>query len=405
MSDSRLDWWPPLDGSQQQPTDGAGAGYPQAPEPPRRSRSRDRERRAKEQRAARRGTWVGIVTALVLLAGVVYVGFSLLGGGGDKAPQTEAVEDYPGPGYSSATVVINSGDTGADMARTLVAAGVVATEKAFTDAFAANPEAAKIQPGTYSLLLKMPAANAVVALLTPASRVSIKVTIPEGWNVSQIVTKVNEVTLIPVDDLQAALADPASIGLPAEAGGKAEGWLYPATYQFDPKATAKDVLGQMVAQTLQVLQSKGVPQDQWMAVLTKASLIEREAGRDEDRAKISRVIDNRLAQEWPLDIDATILYGLGRTSGGLTDAELQDAGNPYNTRQHKGLPPTPIASPGEKSIDAALHPEEGDWMFWVTVNFETKETKFAVTLDEHDQYVAEMNAWLAAHTTTAPTPQ
>lgn len=403
MSESRLDWWPPLeDGTQ--PADTAGQGHAQVPEPPRRSRSRDRARRTHERSQARRSAIAAVVTVVVLLGGAVFIASQFIDFGGGGGAAEAAIEDYPGPGYPSATVVVNAGDTGAAMAATLVDAGVVASQKAFTDAFAANPDAAKIQPGTYTLLREMKASDAVLGLLNPASRVSIKVTIPEGFTVRQIVTRINEVTLIPVADLEAALADPASFGLPAEAEGNAEGWLFPSTYQVDPKATASDVLRQMASMTVQILQNKQVPQEQWKDVLTKASLIEREAGRAEDRPKMARAIDNRLAQSWPLEIDASVSYGAGRTSGAPTGAELEDASNPYNTYQHNGLPPTPIAAPGEAAIQAVLAPEEGTWMFWCTVNFDTKETKFGTTLAEHNQCVAEMNAWIAEYATPTATP-
>jgi UPF0755 protein len=159
-----------------------------------------------------------------------------------------------------------------------------------------------------------------------------------------------------------------------------------------------------------------VPREQWQEVLIKASLIEREApgsvwpirvqGGEEvdvlavvsaDREVLqmmARAIENRLAQGMSLGIDATVLYGLGRTSGDLTDAELADPDNPYNTRVHTGLPPGPIASPGEASIEAVLNPADGDWIFWCTVDLETGETKFAVTYTEHQQNVAELAAWL-----------
>jgi UPF0755 protein len=290
------------------------------------------------------------------------------------------------------------------MAATLVDAGVVATKKAFIDAFAANPDAGKIQPGTYNLLLEIPAADAVVALLNPASRVSMRVTIPEGRTKAQIVTKINEVTQIPVADLEAALADPTAIGLPAEAEGNAEGWLFPSTYQVEPGASAASVLTQMTAKTVELLTAKGVPNDQWKTVLTKASLIEREAGRDEDRAPMARVIENRLAKNWPLEIDSTSAYGLGKSGMDLTTADLHNADDPYNTRVRTGLPPTPIASPGEKSIDAVLAPADGTWMFWCTVNLDTKETVFSTTLQEHDAAVAQLNEWIAANATPTPEP-
>jgi UPF0755 protein len=287
------------------------------------------------------------------------------------------------------------------MAKTLHDADVVASVKAFTDAFAANPDASKIQPGTYSLLKKEKAADAVTALLSPANRVSLKVTIPEGYSVKQIVQRINEVTLIPVDDLNAALKDPAAIDLPAQAGGNPEGWLFPSTYNIEPGATATSVLKQMADQMVKVLTDKGVPQDQWKTVLTKASLVEREAKRDEDRPPMAQAIDNRLAKDMFLQIDATVAYGAGKPGTALTTADLQDASNPYNSYVHTGLPPTPIASPGQASIDAVLNPADGTWIFWQLVDPSTGETKFENTNEEHNRDVALLNQWLKDHPTAS----
>jgi UPF0755 protein len=222
--------------------------------------------------------------------------------------------------------------------------------------------------------------------------------------VAQIVQRINEVTLIPVPDLQAALKDTAAIGLPAEAGGNPEGWLFPATYPVEPGATPGSVFKQMTAQAVKVLTDKGVAQTDWKTVLTKASLVEREAGRPEDRPMMARVIENRLAKPMMLEIDASVAYGLGKPGTQLTDADLHDANNPYNTYAHTGLPPTPIASPGADSIDAVLAPADGTWLFWQLVNPETKETKFENTLDEHNQDIGVLNAWLAQHATPSATP-
>lgn len=210
--------------------------------------------------------------------------------------------------------------------------------------------------------------------------------------------------LIPAKDLQAAAADPAAIGLPPQANGKLEGWLYPATYQVQPGETAAAVLKQMVAQTVSLLTAKNVPQDQWETVLNKASLIEREARRDEDRPMMARAIENRLSQGMPLSIDAAVAYGLNKPGTQLTDADIQNADNPFNTYKRTGLPPTPIASPGEKAIDAVVNPAQGTWLFWVTVNDETGETKFATTYAEHQQNVAARDAWVAQHASASATP-
>jgi UPF0755 protein len=343
---------------------------------------------------------VVLVLALALVGGAAFVVWSVVGGlfTGDSAEET--VQDYPGPGSGEVQVTVASGDTGGAIGQTLHDAGVVATVKAFTDAYAANPGATSIQPGTYALQLEMRAADAVNALLDEANRVSSRVTIPEGYTAAQVYQRIYEVTTIPVEDLQAAAADPAAIGLPAEANGNVEGWLFPSTYEVEPGTTAAGLLSQMVAQTTSQLTSKGVPQDRWEDVLIRASIIEREAKHDEDRPKMARAIQNRLDIAMPLQIDAIVAYGLGKSGTELTYADTKDAQppyNPYNVYKLPGLPPTPIASPGGASIDAVLNPAEGDWLFWVTVNLDTGETKFASTFDEHQEYRDELRAWQEAN--------
>ncbi len=112
-----------------------------------------------------------------------------------------------------------------------------------------------------------------------------------------------------------------------------------------------------------------------------ASLIEEEAKLDDDRAKISRVIWNRLAAGWTLGIDASVCYGANISCADLTTAELEDDTNPWNTRVHVGLPPTPIAAPGEASLEAALNPDDGEWMYYVLTSEDGAHT-FATTEQE-----------------------
>jgi UPF0755 protein len=365
----------------------------EAPPPSRRSRRDSQEQRTKQRKHRRRRTFVVLLLALVLVGGAGFVVWSVFGGLFSGSGGEETVQDYPGPGSGEAQVVVASGDTGGAIGQTLVDAGVVATTKAFTSAYAANPAATGIQPGTYTLQLEMKASDAVNALLDPANRVSNRVTIPEGYTAQQIYQRVYEVTGITVVDLQAAAADPAAIGLPAEAGGNVEGWLFPMTYEVEPGSSAASVLSQMVARTTALLTSKGVAQDQWETVLNKASIVEREGKLDEDRPKIARALQNRLDRGMLLQIDATVAYGAGVTGRSPNRAELDDASNLYNSYKHQGLPPTPIANPGEASIDAVITPADGPWLFWVTVNPDTGETKFAETYDEHQTYVDELRAW------------
>ncbi|UZN05155.1 endolytic transglycosylase MltG [Cellulomonas sp. S1-8] len=395
---NQTEWWAPVKPDESVTELFGGdrvATTPGAPEPRKRSRSSGRKREERMRKQRRRRSVAVLIVALVLVAGAGYVVVSLMGGtlfGG--ASQAREVTDYPGPGRPGApTVTISTGDSGAAMGTTLRDAGIVASVSAFSEAFDANPDAALIQPGTYQLLLEMKAEDAVRALLDPGSRVSMKVTIPEGFTAEQIYNRINEVTLISVDEIRAAAADPAAIGLPAEANGNPEGWLFPTTYQIEPNTAPAAILGQMIAQTVDMLTAKAVPQDQWQEVLTKASLVEREAKADGDRPMMARAIQNRLDRGMTLDIDASVAYGLGIPGTQLTREHTQDPSNPYNGYKNLGLPPSPIASPGQTSIDAVLSPADGPWVFWVAINLDTGETRFAEKYDEHQENVALLRQW------------
>lgn len=370
----------------------ADSTHEPAQEQRQRARRRDGGKAAKRRRR-RRTTVLVVIAALLLAAGAyVVVGFlSPLFSGGSA----DTIDDFSGPGHGSVQIVVNPGDTGTAIGATLTDAGVVATQKAFTNAYRANADAASIQPGTYDLMLEMTGADAIAALLDPARRVSTKVTVPEGLTATQIYERVSAITTIPVADFEAAATDPA-IGLPAEAGGNIEGWLFPATYSFEPGSTATSVLTEMIAHTLAVLDKAGVPVDQREQVLVKASLVEREGRSAEDRAKIAQAIDNRLGREMKLDIDASLAYGLGKPGTGLTNAD-KESDSPYNLYKVTGLPPTPIASPSEESIAAVLNPTAGDWLFWVAINLDTGETLFANNLADHNENVVKLREWQAAN--------
>ncbi|WP_250447874.1 endolytic transglycosylase MltG [Actinotalea sp. C106] len=372
---------------------------PEASGPSRRSdRRASREERARKRRKRRVRNIIALVISLGLLGGAAYavVEYALpvitdLRGG------EQEVTDYPGPGHGSAEVSIPAGATGVQMAAALEEAGVVASTGAFTSAFASNPDAAGIQPGTYRLLLEMPAADAVTALLNAENRVQTQVTIPEGQRVDQILDRLSSVTGVSVEDFEAALEDTAATGLPEVAGGNYEGWLFPLTYTYEPGTEPVQMIAEMVSQTVRVLDEREVPEADRQAVLIKASLVERESPNAEASPQMARAIENRLDREMPLQIDAAVAYGLGKSGTELTSADISSdaTDNPYNTYAHSGLPPTPIASPGEASIDAVLSPADGPWIFWATVNLDTGETKFAETYDEHQQNVAELRQWQA----------
>lgn len=366
------------------------------PIPTRRSRSaRDgKARRSRQRRNRRRRSFLVVLLALALLVGGGYVVKEFVGGwftGGEKT-----VTDFPGPGHDSAQVVVSSGDTGSAMASTLVDAGVVATVKAFTTAFAANPVASSIQPGTYQLKLEMRASDAVEALLDPANLVSTKVTIPEGFTAKKTFARLSEQTGIALEEFEAAAADPAAIGLPAEAGGNVEGWLSPLTYTIAPDESAAAILSTMIAGTVRTLDELGVPAADRQTVLIKASITEQEVSFTEEYAKVVRVIDNRLATGMPLGMDTINAYGLGKSAMDLVASDFA-IDDPYNARKYTGLPPTPIGNPGAEAINAALHPADGDWLYFITVDLDTGETIFTASYDEFLVYKAQYQQWLAAN--------
>jgi UPF0755 protein len=300
-------------------------------------------------------------------------------------------------------VTVKEGDLPPQMGKELVAADVVKTTKAFADAARANPKTNGIQPGTYTFRKQMKAADAVAILVDPANRSQVpRVTIREGLWKNEIFAALSKGTGIPVAKYQAAAKDPAALGLPEYAKGNVEGWLFPSTYEFAENATATQQLKQMVAMTLAELDKAGVQAGDRERVMTVASIVEGEVSGDADRGKVARVIENRLTTKGApnyglLQMDSTVHYAVQkRGKAGTTNAERAST-SPYNTYKVQGLPPGPINSPGAASIEAAAHPTPGPWLFFVTVNPDTGETKFAVTAAEHERNVQEFQSWCRDH--------
>jgi UPF0755 protein len=350
-------------------------------------------RRAERSRRRGPGCLIALVI-LAVLAGAAYWGVTT---GIDKIQdQFSSAEDYPGPGSGEVTFEVKQGDSIAEMGRGLKAAGVVASVDAFINAAGANPDAGKIQAGFYPLMKEMKASDVVAILVDPDKIVTTSVTIPEGLRVKDVVDLLVEKTGFPKEAFDKALADPQALGLPAYAEGNPEGYLFPATYDFGPQEKPADMLKDMVARWQQAATENDLeagadalgytPQE----IMTIASLIEAE-GRGKYRVKIARVIYNRLEIDpnpaaGLLQIDASVNYALDRIgSTVITDEDKESvADSPYNTYTQKGLPPTPIEAPGDESIQAALHPAEGPWFFYVTVNLKTGETKFT---DDYDEFL------------------
>jgi len=331
---------------------------------------------------------------MVLVAGALFVAIVVLW---PLVSSPTASNDYVGAGSGSASVVVHDGDATRTIAATLEKAGVVKSAGAFTDAAAKDPRSLSIRPGTYTLHAKMSAASSLAMLLDPANRKVQRVTIREGLWVSEVIRDLSASTGRPLADYKLALEDPVMLGLPTAAMGSAEGYLFPSTYEFDASVTAADQLHTMVANSLDELGKLGVTPDKMQRVLTIASIVEAEAKANADRPKVARVIENRLAIQMPLQMDSTVHFiSQRRGKAGTTDAERLSK-SPYNTYLVAGLPPGPIDSPGLSAMKAAVSPTPGPWLYFVAVNPETGETRFAVGPDAHAANVQLFQKWCSDH--------
>lgn len=308
----------------------------------------------------------------------------------------EEVADFEDGGTQpTIDIVINPGEIGQEVAQTLADAGVTASFEAVYSLLLQD-STITFQPGTYRLLTGMSGESAIAALRDPANRVQIQFTIPEGKTLEQALETIAERASLPLAELQDATANPGDYGVDNPAG-TLEGYLFPATYTFEPGVEAPEIIARMVSEMESRLRALGVPEEQWHEVLTMAGLIQREARFEADFYKVSRVFYNRLDIGMRLQSDATVTYWTGLYDGaGTSDADRADTDNPYNTYQIRGLPPGPISLPGETAIKAALDPVDGTWLYFVSIDLRTGETVFSNTLAEHERAVAVWLAWCAA---------
>ncbi|MGE5137592.1 MAG: endolytic transglycosylase MltG [Gemmatimonadota bacterium] len=389
----RGDWYGDVD--EQQPwagEDEAGSGFlagldgegdrgGRRREPARPGRGRPTGRAAKRKRGGMRKVMPRVFLSLLLL-------IVLAAGGGLYYVYRTYIHpaDYSGPGTGSVVVHIPPGDTATAIGLLLQQKGVVASARAFGNAAKSSPQGSALEPGYYRLHKHMQASLALAMLLKPSSRMTFRAVIPEGYRLSQIIATLGKATGN-LAGYQAAIKNTAALGLPPYAKGNPEGFLFPATYTIQPGTAPLAVLKQMVQRFGQEAATINLPAAARHAQLDNsltagehdaivvASLVQAEGGRVQDFPKIARVIYNRLNAGMELELDSTVMYAL-HTYGILATNTQLNAKSPYNTYRHLGLPPGPIDSPGDAAIQAALHPAQGTWLYFVTVNPKTGLTKF-----------------------------
>ena len=334
---------------------------------------------------------------ILAIVGVLIVGGGL--GALYLIPNTFAQDD------GTQVLVIEKGQTGSEIADMLFERGLIRSTQGFKLWLYLSGTNDKLQTGHYQIPNKV-TVRELISLLQEGHVESIRVTIPEGYTVGDIAIVLEKNQIMKAKDFLAEAK--TYVPYPYMKGTRpatypVEGFLFPSTYEIPVGATPREVI-QMMADEMNRYLTPAVKkqiQAQHMSIhdfVTLASIVERESLFDADRPTIAGVFKKRLAHGIPLQSDATISYVLGYAKENVTigDTQLQ---SPYNTYVSKGLPPGPIANPGKKSLDAVLHSENTDYLYFVA----DKEghNHFSKTYEEH---LAEVNKIYGADTATSATP-
>jgi UPF0755 protein len=348
--------------------------------------------RARRKRRRKRG-WITAIVVVVVLAvvgGAGWFGLNRL-----FAPAA----DYDGNGSGSISFTIREGEGNHQIGKELAAADIVKSADAFYDEMNDQDTTPTFKPGKFAMRKKMSAASALSILQAKSGKVSY-FSVPSNARMTDVLDTIAKETKVDRAELDTMANSPKEFGLPSGVKNL-EGYLHPGEYRFPLDSSAKQILAKLVKKTQASLKSQGVsdPSEQYR-YLKLGSVVAGEGGVN-DYKHIAGILDNRMQPNDEthglLQLDSTVSYGLGQVSIHLTKDQLKDKKNPYNTYVHKGLPPTPIGSPGDKAIEAAVHPTKSHDYYWVTVNLKTGETKFASTLSEHEKNVAQYRKWCDAN--------
>jgi UPF0755 protein len=292
---------------------------------------------------------------------------------------------------------VQSGATAKGIAAALFEAGIITDAGDFEDAVNAAGAGGQLKAGDYQLVTGTDYDTLIGILVAgPETMPVYSVTVIEGLTIDEMLASLAKQTGYTTTELAAPLIngtisspylpDKAPAGYPELT--RWEGLLAPDTYEFREDASPADIVGQLV-DTL----TRRVSETDWSTIedlgldpydgLVIASLVEKEAKLDEERPTIASVITNRLREGMALQIDATIIYALGENKGEVTNADLE-VDSPYNTYKNVGLPPTPIGGVRPASIDAAAHPADTNYFYYVLINKDGTHG-FSETLEEHNR--------------------
>jgi UPF0755 protein len=336
---------------------------------------------------------VAALLALVAAAALVWFLISLF-------------QPFAGAGSGKVIVSIPKGSSSSKIGSILAHDGVVSSGFFFDVRALFEGKRSSLHSGRFALKRDMSYSAAIEALSKPPPKaIAVKVVIPEGYTRRQIADLVSEDALTGdylAQTKRSRVLDPSHYGAPANTPDL-EGFLFPATYDLTAGAPVKRLVDDQLTAFRQRFTSADKRRAHALGVtayelLTVASMIEREAQTDKDRPLIAAVIYNRLREGIPLGIDATIYYAVEQQmniatyTGELTESQLK-IDSPYNTRTHKGLPPTPISNPGEASIEAAAHPAHVHYLYYVAGADGCGEQAFS---DTYAQFQKNVDAYDAA---------
>jgi UPF0755 protein len=340
--------------------------------------------------SARRGRQQGrtgvifVFAAIVVLLAVVAGGTVLYGRGQLDPPSSTT--------GTPVTVTVRSGETLDTLVKDLASRGLVRSSFWFGWYARLQGLGSKLLAGEFALDDSMSASFILQRLEAPPQVATRHLLLTEGLTAGQMAKRVAAAGLgITADQYMAEVQhgsfnEPFLAGRPA--GASLEGFLFPDTYHIPAKSTAHDVVQMQLAdfanRAMPLL--AGLSSAQVYSTLTVASITEREAEFESDRALVAGVIDNRLAAGMRLQLDSTVIYGLGLSGGTLTAQQLA-TDTPYNTYLHDGLPPTPISNPGLSSISAAAHPAKTQYLFFISDC--SGHNHYSVTEQVHEQQIAQ----------------
>jgi len=321
-----------------------------------------------------------------VVAGLVLVGAAVAAWG-------YASLQAPAGAGATQSIEVKPGMSARTVAGLLAEGGLVRSRTWFLAAVRWRGDGGKFQPGRYDLSPKMTALE-ILDRLVSGRVASVSVTIPEGYTIRQTANRLEEHGLGLAEGLRLAAADPSqfAVDFPLPAGASLEGYLFPDTYRVPLRRGAERHLIRLMLERFDDLVWRGTLQGRrpegkldLHQTITLASLVEAEAKLDSERPVIAGVLANRLRRGMRLQCDATVQYALGDgRKPRLLHSDLLIA-SPYNTYLHDGLPPGPINSPGLASIEAALHPAQVPYLYYVARQDGGHE--FSVTFAQHQRAI------------------